>query len=336
MKTNKRMIALVLALSALSLTSCAAVQALARGDVGGAIIEAGKTVGEIAAAAIEDCANGKVSQEYTAEQEYYIGRGVSGAIMVRYPATEVNSDPRRRQLAYLNQMAGYIEAMSYSVDRRNLGGYVDRSEEVWERQSRFGLYKGVRVGLLESNEVMAYATPGGFIWISQGAVNMCQSEDELAAIIAHEMGHIVMNHGMDAYRKATEGKITDSKAFQAFSKEMGPVVGNFAEMVGGFADNLIESGYNKDQEYEADNFGTRALAAAGYDPNAMARMLERVEAYEKSHKDDDKFLSNHPDPKSRIEKVKDLIKNPKNNLKAPAGDPGRTTREKRFREVWGR
>ena len=328
MFTAKRATALLLAAS-LVVGGC--------GMIPGLIQKTINFVSEISAASYKSTENGEVAKEFTPENEYFIGRGVSAAIVDKYPSTDLTVGKSQDQVAYLNQMGGYIEAAAGAIDRTNLGGHVERDDEQIERLGRFALFKGVHVGLLETNEVMAYSTPGGYIWISRGTIAMCENEDQLAAVIAHETGHMVMNHGMDAYRKATEGKITDSPIFKAATSSLGPVVGNFAKLVGGFADNLILNGYGKDQEFEADNFGTRALGAAGYDPKAMVHMMERLEAYEKAHeKDEGSFSKNHPEPADRIEQIQKLIKDPKAGLKSPASDPGKPARDKRFKEIFGR
>jgi predicted Zn-dependent protease len=318
-------------------TSCAAIAALAHGDVGGAINAAAMTVAELSAAVIEDVAKGKVPKEFTPENEYFIGRGVSAAIVDKYPSTDMSKPTTQNQIAYLNQMGSYINAASGEIDKLKLGNHVSRDDDEKGRLQRFTLHKDVHVGILESNEVMAYSTPGGFIWISRGTIAMCENEDQLAAVIAHELGHVVMNHGMDAYRKATEGKITDSAVFKKVESNLGPVVGNFAQMVGGFADNLVQNGYGKDQEFEADNFGTRALGEAGFDPKNMVTMLKRLEAYEKAKGDKEgNFAKNHPEPEERIEEIEKILKDSKSGVKKPTSDPGKAAREKRFKEVWGR
>ena len=325
--------AILCAVCASVLCSCAILQAAARGDVGGMI----QGIAELSAAVIEEVGKGNVPKEFTPENEYFIGRGVSAAIVDKYPAVDMSKPAAEKQLIYLNQMGCYIYAASGEIDKLKLGNHVSRDDEEKDRLKRFTMHKDVHVGILDTDEVMAYATPGGFIWISRGTIALCENEDQLAAVVAHELGHVVMNHGMDAYRKATEGKITDSPVFKKVTSDLGPVVGNFAQLVGGFADNLVLNGYGKDQELEADNFGTRALATAGYDPKSMLNMLKRLEAHEKALGDKEgNFSKNHPDTDERMDEINKILKDPKSGIKAPGSDPGKAARDKRFKEVWGR
>lgn len=325
--------AILCAVFTVALSACGILAAAARGDISGVV----QGIAELSAAVIEEVGKGNVPKEFTPENEYYIGRGVSAAIVDKYPSTDMAKPATEKQLVYLNQMGCYIYAASGEIDKLKLGNHVSRDDEEKDRLKRFTLHKDVHVGILETDEVMAYSTPGGFIWISRGSIALCENEEQLAAIIAHELGHVVMNHGMDAYRKATEGKITDSPVFKKVTSDLGPVVGNFAQLVGGFADNLVLNGYGKDQEFEADNFGTRALATAGYDPRSIVSMLKRLEAYEKAQGDKEgNFAKNHPEPEDRISEINKLLKDAKSGIKTPASDPGKAARDKRFKEVWGR
>lgn len=336
MKTmNVLQVAVWLLLFSLTLGACGVVSALARGDVGGAISAGIKTAAEVTAA----LSQGEIIDEYSPEQEYYMGRGVTSAVVNRFPSANMDDAKTREQIAYLNQMAGYIYNSSLTIDRSKLGGHVERSDEDIERKQRFNLFKGMNVGILETDEVMAFAMPGGFLWISRGMIKLCVTEDELAAVIAHETGHIVMNHGMDLYRDAHNKKVKDSRLFGALEatagdSELGKAAVNFGKLCGSFFEGLFENGYPKAQELEADNFGTRALEASGYDPKAMIAVLREIEAREKKNPTEEKYLKNHPKVQDRIKAVDKLIKDAK--LKSPTSDPGKAARDKRYTEVWGR
>jgi hypothetical protein len=310
MRKNAQTFAISAVLLTATISGCAVLEGFLEGGVSGAV---GAAAEVIAKSAIESLENGEVAQEYTADQQYYIGRGVSAAVLTRYEPILDDSDQHRAQIVYMNEMGGYIREASLNVTRNeeDLGDHISRDDEAKQRIEHLYLFKGLHVGILNTDEVAAFATPGGFIWVSRGSINMCRTEDELAAIVCHELGHVVMDHGMDNYREANNDQISDNPLFK---NAMGDSTlgATFGDMIGGVADDLIDSGYSKDQEFEADNWGTRALAEAGYDPHAMVRMLKQVEAYEKSHGGKGGgYLDNHPAAKDRIEQVEDLIKDAK-------------------------
>lgn len=311
----------------LLLAGCAALERAAHGDWAGATVEVAKSV-TTGVKALEDS---KVDENYTPSEEYYIGRGTSAVVIQSYPAADMSSPKGKAQLVYMNEMGGYMREATLEVTRdwRKLGEHNSRDEKAIERINNQSLWKGLHVGLLDSNEVCAFATPGGFIWVSRGAVLLCANEDELAAIICHELGHVVLNHGIDAYREANQNQILSSGASKALFGESGSIGSIFGNMVVGLAEQVITSGYNKDQEFEADNWGTRALAASGYDPRAMVAMLKRVQEYERLNAEKGKYLSNHPSVEARIEEVEKVLKTAK--LQAnPSASQGAATRNQRF------
>lgn len=306
MKTNKRKVwatRLLLAVIVCSVAGCGLIQKLS------------ETVG-----ALKDA---KVADSYEPSEQYYIGRGVSAVIVDKYPPVEAKDQKSEKQITYVNEMAGFVEAASKRVTRSavKLGDYTSRSYDEQQRVYALVLYKGIQVGLLDTDEVTAFATPGGFLWLSRGAVDMCENEDELAAIIAHELAHIILDHGMANYRTAYKGSIFTSTLSETWFKGDG-LGANFGRLVTTFAEDAFK-GYPAEQEFEADNWGTRALAESGYAPDAMVKMLQRVEAYEKAHEvSPDDYLAHHPPIGDRIGAVQELIK--KEGLK---GNPKTMTPE---------
>ncbi|MCB9933711.1 MAG: M48 family metalloprotease [Planctomycetes bacterium] len=283
--------------------------------------------------ALEDA---KVADNYEPSEQYYIGRGVSAVIVDKYPPVEAKDQGSERQITYVNEMAGYIEAASKGVTRsaRKLGDHTKRSYDEQEHVYNLVLFKGMQVGLLQTDDVTAFATPGGFLWVSMGTVKMCNNEDELAAVIAHELAHIILDHGMANYRTAYKGQIFTSTLSETWFSGDG-LGANFGRLVTTFAEDAFK-GYNPEQEFEADNWGTRALAASGYAPDAMVKMLQSVEAYEKAHEiDPEDYLAHHPPIGERIKAVQDLIKTEKLTGNSKTMTPEAiTARNKRFEEAF--
>lgn len=278
----------------------------------------------------------KVADNYEPSEQYYIGRGVSAVIVDKYPPIEAKDQTSERQVTYVNEMAGFIEAASKGVTRsaRKLGDHTERSYDEQEHVYNLVLFKGMQVGLLQTDDVTAFATPGGFLWLSMGTVKMCENEDELAAVIAHELAHIILDHGMANYRTAYKGQIFTSTLSETWFSGDG-LGANFGRLVTTFAEDAFK-GYNPEQEFEADNWGTRALAASGYAPEAMVKMLKSVEAYEKAHEiDPEDYLAHHPPIGERIKAVQELIKTEKLTGSSKTMTPDAIqARNKRFEQAF--
>lgn len=236
----------------------------------------------VAVSAAEDLAAGEVAEEFSPEQSYYIGRGVSAALVDRYKAVDPSNPKVKLQLEYLNELAGFLS---------------------YNGKMKTALWNGVTVGLLDSNDVAAFSTPGGFVWITRGAIKLCENEDQLAAILAHELGHASMNHALEAY-----GKAIRPNPWLKNLDMITPMGLNFGKLIGGLADMIDNNGYEKGQEFEADQWGARTLANAGYSADAMVSLLRQVKSYKARTPTPSKYLQNHPDINDRISEVQKLIK----------------------------
>lgn len=277
-------------------------------------------------------AGAELIDEYTPENEYYMGRGVSATILGSFPSADMKKKDVQTDLGYLNRMGGYIYLSSLGIDRGKLGDHVGRSDEDLERKQHLVIQNGITVGILETDEIMAFSLPGGFMWFSNGILKACKDEDELAAIMCHEMGHLIMNHASDHFRDAQNNAASTAAVSKKLSKlTKSEKVELFSNSIGGFFNDIAERGYAKNLELEADNFGARALAAAGYDPWALVRVLERVDAYEKANGLSGKYLKNHPPLEVRIKEVKRLLEDEDNKIKIPNFKTGYAARLERFK-----
>jgi len=216
--------------------------------------------------------------EFTPEQEYYIGRAVAADIL---STRKVYDD--QAATAYLNVM------------ERALAIYSERPET-------FG---GYHVLILDSDEINALSAPGGLIMVTRGLLGCAQSEDEVAAILAHETSHIVLQHGLNAIKQARK-----TEALKNLGVATANTVGgsNVQELTGLFKDSikdivhtLVDSGYSRDQEFAADAMAVKIMRNAGYDPRAFEGMLKVMET--KLKPGGLGFGKTHPDPADRIAKV---------------------------------
>lgn len=124
--------------------------------------------------------------------------------------------------------------------------------------------------VLDSPVVNAFALPGGYIYVTRGLMALAGSEAELAAVLAHEIGHITGRHSAERYSRATVTSL-GAGILSAVVDQSG------VSSALGLGADLYLKAYSRDQEDEADTLGIRYLARAGYDPNAMANFLENMQ-----------------------------------------------------------
>ena len=132
--------------------------------------------------------------------------------------------------------------------------------------------------ILNTSEINAYAAPGGYIFITKGAIDKMQDESELAGVIAHEMGHINGKHVV----KELDIKATEGSAVSGLARLIGGGTESarlaFSKAVDKAIDTLLTSGYKREDEIQADKGSVMLCAVAGYDPAGLIRYFERISA----------------------------------------------------------
>lgn len=295
MKTRRSLTFFTLLLTvSLLITSCASTPGDALRQLG-RILES--PAGDAIFSGVESIQN--ATEDITPENEYYIGRSVAAAITAQYPLYK----DAPKMTAYLNAICGAITMNS---------------------DMPF-LYKNYCVAILDTDEINAMATPGGHIFVSRGLIRAVNSEDALAAVIAHEVAHIQLRHSISAIKAS---RITDAVAQSAKATAMAGVViagdalkaktglelsddqmqkvleatASFSDITNEISEKLINSGFSKAQEYAADEKALSLLADAGYDPNAMIEMLSMIPTGGNHGWD-----ATHPSPDKRIVEVEDAL-----------------------------
>ncbi|WP_461246705.1 M48 family metalloprotease [Treponema sp. R6D11] len=179
-------------------------------------------------------------------------------------------------------------------------------------------YNGYFVMILDSNEFNAFATPGGHIFITKKLAESTTSEDMLAAVIAHELAHIVLRHGINIINETKEenelSAIADWAASTAAkqSAEAARAASFRDSIVTKYVDVLMRSGYSQRQEFDADLEAVVLLARAGYDPGALKDMLKVLQSVKGSSTGG--LYSTHPSPEQRIANVEVLKFNKNDTL----------------------
>ncbi len=252
----------------------------------------------------------QASEDFNESQEYYIGRSVAATCFASYPP---QTD----------------EALNRYVAR--VGSAVALASD---RPETFG---GYHFQVLDSDEVNAFAAPGGLIFVTKATVKLCEDEDMLAGVLAHEVAHVVEKHGLGAIsagRKASALKILVRDVAKAFSQEDVKALSGMLEgSVNDIADTMLKSGYGKGKEKDADRLGCIYAARAGYDPNGLARFIEAMKRREGVAQGG--TFATHPDADSRLEIVRETIAEEKLAPEGLSGAPGRTARFKEATAVLG-
>ena len=151
-------------------------------------------------------------------------------------------------------------------------------------------------------EPNAFALPGGFIFVTRSLVELCQwNHNEVAFILAHEMGHVIRGHAMN--------RIVSNSAIAAASRAA-PVRGLLAGWLRRVGVQFLESAYSQDLESEADKLGVRLTAAAGYDPHAAVQLLRRLAKLNStvSQFNLGSYFSSHPPFDVRIHNINRLLR----------------------------
>ena len=217
-------------------------------------------------------------EDITPEQEYYIGRSIGAVILGKYPA--YNSTAANQ---YVNRLGQTLARFSDMPDT----------------------FSGYHFLIQDTPEINALAAPGGLIFITRGILGCCPHETAVAAVLAHEIGHIQAKHGLRAIQKS---RITD--ALVIIGTESAKTLGGqnlanltqlFEGTISDITQTLINSGYSRSFEFEADQSAVKILRRVGYNPEGLVEMLQTMKSKLIANRAD--FASTHPSPADRIAEI---------------------------------
>lgn len=161
-----------------------------------------------------------------------------------------------------------------------------------------------RFTILDTDIINAFAAPGGYIFITKGALKMMEDEAELAAVLAHEIAHVTERHIVKELDiKATEGSQTAGLA-RIFGGGTDVMKGFFAQMVDKAVEILLEKGLKRQDEFDSDRIATIVAANVGYDPAALKRYLKKISKGEKETKI---LTGTHPPFEERIKNLDTVL-----------------------------
>lgn len=246
------------------------------------------TGGKVSSADVESAA--KVTKavrnsfaDITEEEEYYIGRAVAAMILSQYPV-------------YKNEiLTQYVNYVGQAVVVHS-----DRPET----------YAGYHFLILDTEEVNAMAAPGGFVFITKGLLKRCKDEEMLGCILAHEVGHVSAKHGLQSIKKSRlidAFTIIGEEAVQRYgSEKLAQLTNIFEDVLGDIAEKLIERGYDRKYEYEADRLSLRIASHTGYNANGLLDFLGTM-VDDTTAESGKGWFKTHPSAEDRIGRVKKEI-----------------------------
>jgi predicted Zn-dependent protease len=153
-----------------------------------------------------------------------------------------------------------------------------------------------RFGVIDTESVNAFAAPGGFVLVTTGLLKQLGSEDELGAVLAHEIAHVTRQHHYQAILRQRNAE-TAMKSLQA---DLGQDAAEFAALTKASA-VLYARGLDKGTEHEADLIGVQLMTIAGYDPSAHLTVLEKLDGMAHGDSRMSLLTSTHPSARERID-----------------------------------
>ena len=208
----------------------------------------------------------------------------------------VNFYSLEHEIALGKQLAQEVERSSKMIDDPVITEYVNRVGQNLVRNSDAQVPFTIKV--IDSDEVNAFALPGGFFYVNSGLILRAQEESELAGVMAHEISHVTARHGT---KQATKAEIIQIGAMAAmiFVPYGWAGYGIYEGMQ--LAIPLTFLKFSRDAEREADYLGIEYMYKAGYDPNSYVTFFERIQADEKRRPGTvSKMFSTHPPTPDRI------------------------------------
>ena len=213
----------------------------------------------------------------------------------------VNFYSLEKEIALGKQLADEVEKTAKIVDDPVIAEYVNRIGQNIARSSDAKVPFTIKV--IDSDEVNAFALPGGYFFVNTGLIELAEDEAELAGVMAHEIAHVAARHGT---RNATRGQIIQYATIPLLF--IGGWAGYGIQQAANFAIPMTMLKFSREFEEQADFLGVQYMYKAGYDPAAMVQFFERLKAKQKKNKN---FLArafrSHPMTQSRIKNVQKVI-----------------------------
>ncbi len=203
-------------------------------------------------------------------QELEIGREYAAVLLGAAPLV---ADPALQR--YVNALGRWVAQ------------HTERPDLAWQ------------FGVLDSDNLNAFATPGGFVFVTRGLLAKLRSEAELAGVLAHEIGHVVKKHHLNAIRKGA-GMQAGMNIVGDYLAQRGRNPEITSRLVSGMKEVMLR-GLDKDDEFEADRMGVVIAARSGYDPYGLPAVLQTLSAMNPQDSGLALLFATHPAPADRLD-----------------------------------
>ncbi|MGO8694269.1 MAG: M48 family metalloprotease [Rectinemataceae bacterium] len=224
----------------------------------------------------------KSFEDITPEQEYYIGRAVAAGFL------------STRKVYDVQAVTDYLNLLGTSLALAS------------PKPETFGGYHFLAI---DSDEINAFSAPGGLVLVTRGLLRCAQNEDEVAAILAHEISHVARQHGLKSIKKDRLTKavigVGNAAAQVLGPKELQEQTATFKDSVGDITSTVVNSGYSRDTEFEADATALGILKDVGYDARALEDLLKVMKVKLKPGGND--MAKTHPAPELRIQRIEKAL-----------------------------
>jgi predicted Zn-dependent protease len=211
--------------------------------------------------------------DYSIEEENRIGRQISGDLLGAVPL--VRDDALQR---YVNLVGNWVALQS------------GRAEITW------------RFGVLDTEDINAFAAPGGYIFVTKGLYRLLKNEAQLAGVLGHEIAHVTKKHHLKVLKQSSLisalGQAAGSKV-----KDSDQIVQN---LIGNGAE-IMARGLDKNAEFEADRVGMVFAARAGYEPWGLPEVLQDMAALPAKDERTSLLFKTHPLPADRLAELGESV-----------------------------
>ncbi|MGQ0721195.1 MAG: M48 family metallopeptidase [Candidatus Eiseniibacteriota bacterium] len=215
--------------------------------------------------------------------------------------SQLNIVSEQQELEMGAQFAAELEKELTFINDKSVVGYIDSlGQKIAAVSQRSNIPYTFRV--VDTDEVNAFAVPGGYLYVNRGLIEAAENESELAGVLGHEIGHVVGRHSARQLSQQMGLSMLASIA-----------LGQNPNMVAQLTAQIVATGaitrYSREMESEADTYGVQELYDAGLDPNGLATFFDKLEAMRGGAGGGtlEKFFSTHPDPGARASSVRSQV-----------------------------
>jgi predicted Zn-dependent protease len=212
-------------------------------------------------------------------------------------STDLNLEDIKAELRFGRELGARILGRERLYENADLSRYVALVGNVlagYSQRTELRFFFAV----LDDDAVNAYSAPGGYVFVTRGALRAMRDESELAAVLAHEIAHIELKHIVKSLNVRAADSSFESGLGLLFGGGSDTARAAFDQAVEQATHVLFEEGFRIQEELDSDNAAIQMLANSGYDPTALQRFLERVDADETSSKSTKKRT--HPTSETRM------------------------------------